>query len=50
MGLDDPLSDNISANVIGLALGNAARFVLTRQLVFGVKVEAADEDVASFVP
>ena len=36
LGLDDPLSDNISANVIGLALGNAARFVLTRQYVFGV--------------
>ena len=32
LGLDDPFSDNISANVIGLALGNAARFVLTRQL------------------
>ena len=44
LGLDDPLSDNISANVIGLALGNAARFVLTRQYVFGVRneVEALD--------
>lgn len=40
MGLDDPFSDNISANVIGLALGNAARFVLARQLVFGVLDEA----------
>ena len=40
MGLDDPLSDNIAANVIGLALGNAARFVLTRQLVFGVRNDA----------
>ena len=40
MGLDDPFSDNISANVIGLALGNAARFVLTRQFVFGVRDEA----------
>lgn len=40
LGLDDPLSDNISANVIGLALGNAARFVLTRQYVFGVRDEA----------
>lgn len=39
LGLDDPFSDNISANVIGLALGNAARFVLTRQLVFGVRKE-----------
>lgn len=34
LGLDDPFSDNISANLIGLALGNAARFVLTRQFVF----------------
>ena len=44
MGLDDPLSDNISANVIGLALGNAARFVLTRQFVFGIReeIEALD--------
>lgn len=44
LGLDDPLSDNIAANVIGLALGNVARFVLTRQLVFGVgaEVEAFD--------
>ena len=37
MGLDDPISDNISANVVGLALANITRFVLTRQLVFGVK-------------
>jgi putative flippase GtrA len=43
LGLDDPLSDNVSANVIGLALANAARFVLTRQLVFGVRDDLADE-------
>lgn len=43
LGLDDPVSDNVSANVIGLALGNAARFVLTRQLVFGVRDDLADE-------
>lgn len=44
LGLDDPFSDNIAANVIGLALGNAARFVLTRQFVFGVRndLEALD--------
>ncbi|PUA81918.1 GtrA family protein [Nocardioides currus] len=44
MGLDDPFSDNISANVIGLALGNLARFVLTRQFVFHVRndVDALD--------
>ena len=40
LGLDDPFSDNISANVIGLAFGNAARFVLTRQYVFGVHDDA----------
>ena len=34
LGFDDPLSDNISANVIGLGLANAARFVLFRTLVF----------------
>jgi putative flippase GtrA len=34
MGLDDPLSDNISANAVGLLLANAARFVLFRQYVF----------------
>ena len=40
LGLDDPLSDNLSANVIGLAFANAARFVLTRQLVFGAQAQA----------
>jgi putative flippase GtrA len=43
LGLDDPVSDNVSANVVGLALANAARFVLTRQLVFGVRDDLADE-------
>ena len=33
-GLDDPISDNISANVIGLLLANAARFFLFREFVF----------------
>ena len=33
-GLDDPLSDNVSANVLGLALANAARFFLFRLYVF----------------
>lgn len=33
-GLDDPLSDNIAANVIGLALANVARFFLFRAYVF----------------
>lgn len=43
MGLDDPFSDNISANVIGLALANATRFVLTRQLVFGIRNEPTEQ-------
>ena len=34
LGLDDPISDNLSANVIGLALANAARFFLFREFVF----------------
>ncbi|MGF9755709.1 GtrA family protein [Microvirga sp. 0TCS3.31] len=34
LGLDDPLSDNISANVIGLVLGLGARFYLFRRFVF----------------
>lgn len=34
LGLDDPFSDNVAANVIGLLLANATRFVLFRQFVF----------------
>jgi putative flippase GtrA len=34
LGLDDPISDNIAANVIGLVLGLAARFALFRTFVF----------------
>lgn len=34
LGLDDPLSDNIAANVLGLAVGTAVRFALFRQYVF----------------
>jgi len=34
LGFDDPLSDNVSANVIGLGLANAARFFAFRGLVF----------------
>ncbi len=34
VGLDDPVSDNISANVVGLLLANAARFFLFRGFVF----------------
>lgn len=34
LGLDDPISDNVAANVIGLVLGLAARFALFRTFVF----------------
>src|SRR6478735_11392711 len=34
LGLDDPLSDNVSANMIGLVLGLTARFHLFRRFVF----------------
>lgn len=34
LGLDDPYSDNISANVLGLFVANAVRFGLFRQYVF----------------
>jgi putative flippase GtrA len=34
LGLDDPISDNLAANVIGLVLGLGARFALFRTFVF----------------
>lgn len=34
LGHDDPISDNVSANVIGLMLGLSARFYLFRTFVF----------------
>ena len=34
LGLDDPLSDNLAANGIGLVLGLGARFALFRTFVF----------------
>jgi putative flippase GtrA len=34
LGLADPISDNVSANAIGLLLGQAARFYLFRRFVF----------------
>jgi len=44
LGLDDPLSDNVSANVIGLALANATRFYLSRQFIFSVRTEQYDDE------
>lgn len=34
LGLDDPVSDNVAANVVGLVLGTVARFWLFRRFVF----------------
>ncbi|MFC7495058.1 MULTISPECIES: GtrA family protein [unclassified Nocardioides] len=42
LGLDDPYSDNISANMIGLFLGMVARFYLFRTLVFRRPVHLVD--------
>ena len=42
LGLDDPYSDNIAANVIGLFLGMVARFYLFRTLVFRRPVHLSD--------
>ena len=42
LGLDDPYSDNVAANVIGLFLGMVARFYLFRTLVFRRPVHLAD--------
>ena len=42
LGLDDPWSDNVSANVIGLFLGLVARFYLFRRFVFRRPVHLPD--------
>jgi putative flippase GtrA len=34
LGLEDPVSDNVAANVVGLALGTAARFWAFRRFIF----------------
>jgi putative flippase GtrA len=34
LGLSDPVADNISANVVGLALGTLARFWALRRFIF----------------
>jgi putative flippase GtrA len=38
---DDPVSDNIAANVVGLALGTAARFWAIREFIFVHPTKAA---------
>jgi putative flippase GtrA len=47
IGLDDPISDNIAANVVGLALGSAARFWAIRRYIFLHPSEARDRETAS---
>jgi putative flippase GtrA len=42
LGLDDPYSDNVAANVIGLFLGLVARFYLFRTFVFKRPVHLPD--------
>ena len=42
LGLDDPVSDNVAANVVGLFLAMVARFYLFRTLVFRRPVHLAD--------
>jgi hypothetical protein len=34
LGRSDPFADNIAANVVGLALGTAARFWALRRFIF----------------
>lgn len=42
LGLDDPISDNVSGQVIGALLGQAARFYLFRTYVFRKPVTVAE--------
>jgi putative flippase GtrA len=42
LGLDDPYSDNVAANLLGLFLGMVARFYLFRTLVFQKPVHLAE--------
>ncbi|WP_225753627.1 GtrA family protein [Actinotalea sp. Marseille-Q4924] len=46
LGLTSPLADNIAANVVGLALGTAFRYVAYRRLVFtGVTAAPVPHDL-----
>ena len=44
--LEDPVSDNVAANGVGLLLGTLARFVAIRQLIFPHRPSTAPEPVA----
>jgi putative flippase GtrA len=45
--LDDPVSDNISANVVGLGLGTAVRFWAIRRYIFLSPTRAAARHTAA---
>ena len=45
--LTDPVSDNVAANGVGLALGTLARFVAIRQLIFPHRTESRAPEPAS---
>ncbi len=47
LGLRSPLADNVSANVVGLALGTAFRYVAYRRLVFTGEAQSAPRATAS---
>lgn len=47
LDLDSPLADNIAANVVGLALGTAARFWAFRRFVFLHPRAARQREMAS---
>ena len=47
IGLDDPFSDNIAANVVGLGLGTAARFWAFRRFIFLSPRRARERAVVS---
>jgi putative flippase GtrA len=47
LGFTSPLADNISANVVGLALGTMFRFWSYRRWVFPDDAEAADDAAVS---
>ena len=45
LGLTSPLADNVSANVVGLALGTAFRYLAYRRLVFTGAPDETDSAV-----
>ena len=50
LGLTSPLADNISANVVGLVLGTAFRYVFYRRLVFTGGPAGPDQPAAVVTP